>query len=85
MVLQFIINYFVCEKLHASFILPFNITIPKYSQSENIDSPKYNYQSFHSSCDNFFVVNGECFYFNDDGKLDIYYIVQRIQIVKKNN
>ena len=39
---------------------------------------KNNCQSFDSTCDNCFVGNGWFFYFNDDGKLDIYDIVKII-------
>ena len=38
---------FFIEKKYAKFMLPFNITIPKNSHIENLDSPIYNCQSYH--------------------------------------
>ena len=39
-----------------------------------------------STCDKFFVGNGGFFYFNDDGKLDLYIVLKRgYSVLKKNS
>ena len=66
------------KQFHENFTLPFNITIPKYSHIEIL------YSSKNSTCDKICVGNGGFFYFNDDGKLDIYYIFKRrYPVIKK--
>ena len=50
---------FFMKQCHAKFILRLNITIPRNSQIENLDSSKYNCQSLDSICDNVCVGNGE--------------------------
>ena len=67
------------------YILPFNITIPKWNQIENNNDLKYNYQSLNSSCEKICVGNGRLFYFGDDGIIDIYSIWKRRYPVIKNN
>ena len=79
MLIGFLINHqliFSMKQYNTSCILPFNITVPKHSQIEKLDSSKYNCQSFYSNCDK--ICSGIIifFYFNNDGKLDIYYIVK---------
>ena len=61
------------KQFHAKCILQLNITTPKNSQIENLDSSKYNCQSLDSTCDKICVRNGRFFYFNDDCKLDLYH------------
>ena len=65
------------KQFHAKFILQFNIIIPKQYHIENLDSSKYKCQSLDSTCEQMYVVNGNFFYFNDDGKLDLYYILKK--------
>ena len=65
------------KQFHAKFILRLNITIPKHSHIENLNSLKYESQSLDSTCDKTCVGNGRFFYFNDDGKLDLCYILKR--------
>ena len=36
----------------------------------------YNYRSLNSICEKIYVENGRLFYFNDDGKLDNYYLLK---------
>ena len=72
------------KQLHTNFILPFNITILKYPQIENLDSLKDNGQSFDSACDKICVGNGRFFYFKNDGKLDLYYTIKRGYPIIKN-
>ena len=43
-----------------------------------MDYSKNNFESFDSSYDKNCVGNGIFFYFNDDGNLDLYYIVKYI-------
>ena len=45
------------RQFHAEFILICNITAPKKSQIENLDSSKYNSQSLDSTCDKICVGN----------------------------
>ena len=72
------------KKLFETFVLPINITIPKNSPIENLDSSIYNSQSLVETCDIICVGNGRFFYFNEDGKLDIYVIVKiRYPVIKK--
>ena len=65
------------KQYHETFIPPFNLTIPKNSQIENLDSSKYNFQSFDSTFDKTFVGNGRLFYFYYEGRLYLYYMVKR--------
>ena len=44
---------------------------------------KYNCQSFNSTCEKICVENGRLFYFNNDGKLDPYFIFKRRYSLKK--
>ena len=71
---QFIFFY---EKLLETFILPINITMPKNSLVENLDSSIYNSQSFVSTCDIIYVGSVRFFYFNEDGKIYLHVIVKR--------
>ena len=73
------------EILHESFILLFNITIPKHSQIENLNHSRNDFGSVDSSCDLICVGNGRFFYFRDNGKLDLYHIVKIRYLVIKNN
>ena len=67
---------FSLKQISASFILPFNINIPKHSHIENLDASKYNCQSLDLSCDKI-CVGGLIFYhLKDDGKIYPYYIVK---------
>ena len=76
---------FFIKRFHAKFILWFSITISKQSQIENLDPSKYNCQSLDSTCDKICVENGIFFYFNHDGKLDLYCILKRRYPIIKNN
>ena len=73
------------KQFHAKFILPFNTTIPKHSQLEKVDYSKKDCQLFDSTCAKICTGNGICFYFNDDGKLDLYYILKTRYLVIKSN
>ena len=74
------------KQFHAKFILRFIITIPENSQIENLDYSKCDCQSLDLTCDTFFFGNDIFFYFNNDGKLDLYYILKRIYpVIKKNS
>ena len=73
------------KQFYAKFIFPSNITISKQSHIENLDFSKNNCQSFYSTYDKICVGNGRFFYFNDDGKLDLYCILKRrYPVIKKN-
>ena len=65
------------EQLVETFILPINITMHEDSPTENLDSSMYNEQSLVSTCDVVCVGNGIFFYFNKDGKLDLYILVKK--------
>ena len=65
------------KKFLETFKLPINITIPKNSPIEKLDSSIYTSQSLVSTCDIICVGNGIFFYFNEYCKLDIYVIVKR--------
>ena len=73
------------KQFHVKCPLIFDITIPKKSHIENLDSSKYDCQSLDSTCDAIFVGNGRLFYFNNDSKLDLYYILKIRHPVIKNN
>ena len=73
------------KQFYTNFILPFNITMPKHSQIEKLDSSRNNCQSFDSTCDKICVENGRFFHFKNDGKLYHYYILKRMYPVIKNN
>ena len=74
---------FFMKQFHAEFISQFNITIPKNSHIENLDSSKYNFQPLDSNCDKICVGNGRFFYFNDYGELYLYYIFKiRYPVIK---
>ena len=68
---------FFIKRFHETFILRLNITIPRNSQIETLDTSKYNFQSLDSTCDKICVGNGRFLYFNEDGKLDLHVIVKR--------
>ena len=53
--------------------LPFHITIPK---RYDIGIFYYNSQSLNSTGEKIYVVNYILFYFDDDGKLNIFYIIK---------
>ena len=57
---------------HESTYLPFNRTMPISDHIEKLFL-KYNRQSINSTCGKVYVGNGRLFYFNYDGKLDVYY------------
>ena len=63
---------------HGSKYLPFHITIPKIDDIKTIDCFKYTCQSLNSTGDKTYVGDVIFFYFNDDGKLDMYYIYIKI-------
>ena len=65
------------KQLLETFILPINITMPKNSPIERLDSSIDNSQSLVSTCDIICVVNGGLFYFIEDGKLYLNVIVKR--------
>ena len=62
------------KQFHAKFILQLNITIPKSSHIENLDSSKYDCQSLDLTCDKLCVVNDRFLCFKNYDKLDLYYI-----------
>ena len=64
------------EQFLEIFIVSINITINKNSPIEKLGSSIYNSQSLVETCDIICVGNGRFFYFNEDGKLDIYVIVK---------
>ena len=70
---------------HGRYRLQFNITIPKINHIENIDYLKYNDQSLNSIYEEICVGNGRLFYFDEDGKLDIYYILNEDSLLLKNH
>ena len=72
------------KQSHAKFILRFDVTIAKSCHIENLDSSQYNCQSFDSTCDKSCVGNGR-FFSQNDGKLDLCYIMKRRYPVIKNN
>ena len=49
-----------------------SITIPKRYQIQKIDYLKYNYQYLNLTCKKICAEKSRFFYFNDDGKLEIY-------------
>ena len=61
------------------------INITKNSHIENLDISKYNFESFISTCEKICVGNGMFLYFNDDVKLDLYYIFKIIHPIIKNH
>ena len=74
------------RQFHTIFTLPFNITIPKHSQIETLNSSKKNYQYFDSTCDLKIVENGIVLYFKNHGKIYLYHIVKiRSPVIKKNS
>ena len=75
------------KQFHSKFILRLNITIPKNSQIEKLDSSEHSCQSLDSTCDKCFVVNGILLYFNNYGKLYLWYILKRryLFILKKSS
>ena len=54
----------------------FYITTPKRDDIERL-LYIYNFESLNSMGEKIFMVNGRFFYFNDDVKLEIYYIQQK--------
>ena len=73
------------KQFYVKCILILNITIPNKSQIENFNYSKYDCESLDSTCDEIFVENGRFFYFNNDSKLDIYYILKIRHSAIKNN
>ena len=55
----------------------------EYSPIDKLGSSLYTVQSLVSTCDAVCVGNGRCFYFNEDGKLDIHVLVKIIYPVLK--
>ena len=74
------------EQFLEAFTLKMNITIHEDSPIENLYSSIYNGQSLVSTYYIVCVGNGRFFYFNEDGKLDINFIVKiRYPVLKKTN
>ena len=55
----------------------FHITIPKRHDIEKFNLKIYSCQSLISMGEIIWVGNERFFYFNDDGKLDIYYRIEK--------
>ena len=70
-------------KLLEFFSLLINITIHEDSPIDKLESSLYNGQSLISTCDVVCVENVRFFYFNEDGKLDLYVLVKKVYPVLK--
>ena len=72
------------KTIHAKSILSFNITIPEHSQIETLNDPNIIVNNLIQAVINL-CWEWIFFYFNNDGRLDLYYIVKRRYPVIKSN
>ena len=78
-------NYLFYETISCKIYITIKYNPTKKTQIENLDYSKYNCQSLDLTCDKICVGNGIFFNFNNDGKLDICYILKIRYPVIKNN